>query len=70
MDPSGPASEAKEIEKGIEKEILPPRDRQNGHGVKAVWIRDACRTKDLDALRALSTSQGGLVSDELRRLAC
>jgi TBC1 domain family member 20 len=37
---------------------------------KAIAIFDRCRWKDIDALRALATSEGGLISDELRCLAC
>lgn len=44
--------------------------RENGHGEKATQIRDACLRKDLDSLRELSISEGGLVSDELRRQVC
>jgi hypothetical protein len=37
---------------------------------KATSILDACRWKDTDTLRALAASEGGLLSDELRRQAC
>jgi TBC1 domain family member 20 len=37
---------------------------------KAVSILDACKWKDTDTLRALASSEGGLLSDELRRQAC
>jgi len=37
---------------------------------KAVSILDACKWKDTDTLRALAASDGGLLSDELRRQAC
>ncbi|KAH8804809.1 rab-GTPase-TBC domain-containing protein [Xylogone sp. PMI_703] len=36
---------------------------------KASSILDACRFKDIDALRLLATSEGGLCSDDLRREA-
>jgi hypothetical protein len=36
---------------------------------KATRILDACRWKDTEILRALATSEGGLVSDEVRRQA-
>jgi hypothetical protein len=58
MDPTASASGERE------------KVQENGHGEKATQIRDACRKKDLDALRDLSTSEGGLVSDDLRKLAC
>lgn len=37
---------------------------------KAVQILDACRWKDTETLRTLAVSEGGLISDELRRQAC
>lgn len=30
----------------------------------------ACRDRDIDALRALATSDGGLIDDDARRAAC
>jgi hypothetical protein len=33
-------------------------------------IRDALKWKDLDTLRALATTEGGFLKDELRRQAC
>ncbi|RFU35675.1 hypothetical protein B7463_g658, partial [Scytalidium lignicola] len=36
---------------------------------KAPSILDACRLKNIDALRVLATSEGGLCSDDLRRQA-
>ncbi|RDW58080.1 hypothetical protein BP6252_13491 [Coleophoma cylindrospora] len=41
----------------------PPRN------AKATRILDACRWKDTDLLRTLATSEGGLVSDDIRRQA-
>lgn len=37
---------------------------------KVAAIIEACRWKDVEALRLLATSKGGLISDELRREAC
>lgn len=38
---------------------------------KITQIMNACtKTQDLDQLIALSTATGGLVSDEVRRVAC
>jgi hypothetical protein len=37
---------------------------------KIQQVRDACRSSDLDRLRELAISQGGLVDDESRRTAC
>jgi TBC1 domain family member 20 len=40
------------------------------HHAKIAKIIDACEWKDADTLRSLSVSDGGLISDELRRQAC
>ena len=37
---------------------------------KETEVIDACENGDVDSLISLATSNGGLVSDELRRLAC
>jgi TBC1 domain family member 20 len=37
---------------------------------KVACILDACKWKDIKILRTLATSEGGLVSDEVRRQAC
>jgi TBC1 domain family member 20 len=37
---------------------------------KAAKILEACKWKDTATLRALAASEGGLLSDELRRHAC
>ena len=37
---------------------------------KATKILEACKWKDMKTLRALAASEGGLLSDELRRQAC
>jgi hypothetical protein len=37
---------------------------------KRVEVLDACRRKDTVTLRALAASEGGLLTDELRRQAC
>lgn len=37
---------------------------------KAFEILKACGDRDLDKLRDLATSEGGLVEDEIRRTAC
>ena len=38
---------------------------------KIIQIMNACtKTQDVDQLIALSTATGGLVSDEVRRVAC
>lgn len=37
---------------------------------KQASIAQACRDNDIDSLIILATSEGGLLSDELRRRAC
>lgn len=37
---------------------------------KEVKILEACKWKDLEAIRELATSKDGLISDEVRRQAC
>ncbi len=37
---------------------------------KIVQIRRACDIRDLDAVRKLAVTKGGLVNDSLRRTAC
>jgi hypothetical protein len=38
--------------------------------VKATRVLEACKWKDLETIRILAESEGGLVSDEVRRHAC
>lgn len=38
--------------------------------VKAAKILEACKWNDTKTLRSLAASEGGLLSDELRRQAC
>ncbi|PSS25672.1 hypothetical protein M430DRAFT_134332 [Amorphotheca resinae ATCC 22711] len=45
----------------------PPQDEERV--AKAKGILEACRWKDVETLRALSTSKGGLLSDDIRRQA-
>lgn len=43
---------------------------QKGRDAKATTILEACKWKDIATLRKLAISEGGLVSDNVRRLAC
>lgn len=46
-------------------------ETQSAHdSEKAEAIRRACDFRDIDALVSHATSEGGLLKDELRRLAC
>jgi hypothetical protein len=47
-----------------------PPVRSTEHNAKAVSILDACKGGDITTLRTLAASEGGLVSDEVRRHAC
>lgn len=37
---------------------------------KAHAIQDACKRRNIDELKSLALSEGGFLSDDLRRLAC
>lgn len=72
MEPNGTL-----VEEGEKPEDLPgdpavssPLLRSRERNAKATSILEACKWKDITTLRTLATSEGGLVSDELRRLAC
>jgi hypothetical protein len=43
---------------------------QKKRDAKATTILEACKWKDIEGLRTLATSEGGLVSDDVRRQAC
>lgn len=40
------------------------------HGHKSKQIEEACQWKDTQRLRDLAVSEGGLLSDDIRRRAC
>lgn len=48
------------------KKLKEPRE----YTKKEVKILEACKWKDLEAIRELATSKDGLVSDDVRRQAC
>ena len=54
-----------------EEETLEQEQKQHAEKTeqKANAIRQACKTHDLNALVSYTTSEGGFLSDELRRLA-
>lgn len=43
---------------------------KHNNNAKATEILEACKWRDIETLRALATSEGGLLSDDLRRQAC
>jgi hypothetical protein len=69
MEPSGRATE-KNTELADPSPPPSPSLDEKGRDAKASQILDACRRRDVETLRVLSTSEGGLVSDEVRRQAC
>jgi TBC1 domain family member 20 len=44
--------------------------QQQKYSAKATKILEACKWRDIETLRSLATSEGGLLSDDLRRQAC
>ncbi|KAF4637291.1 hypothetical protein G7Y89_g793 [Cudoniella acicularis] len=69
MESNGRAPEENESNSDLPQPGSPARK----HGIdvdgKASQILDACKWKDIEKLRALATSTGGLVSDHVRRQA-
>ena len=47
-----------------------PSPAAKKRNAKAAKILDACKWKDIQNLRVLATSEGGLVSDDVRCQAC
>ena len=47
-----------------------PSPEPKKQDAKAAAILEACEWKDVDTLRLLTASEGGLVSDDVRRQAC
>ncbi|KAL2061711.1 hypothetical protein VTL71DRAFT_7089 [Oculimacula yallundae] len=65
------SSESDCLEKGetFSPTPSPPYPTQKKHGAKSAQILEACKWKDLETLRKLAATEGGLVSDEVRRQA-
>lgn len=55
--------------KGSE-ENLKIQQAENARAEKAEAIRHACETRDVEKLVSFATSEGGLIDDELRQMAC
>jgi hypothetical protein len=49
---------------------LSPEVKSKADIAKVASIFNACKCRDITTLRTLATSDGGLVSDEVRRQAC
>lgn len=69
MESNGRVPEEDEKKPGVSHAPSAAPPRRQKHHDKIVKILDACKWKDLDALRALAATEGGLVSDEARRQA-
>ena len=69
MEPNGqPIEEPKGS--GSRPNSISPSQLDEKHTTKSAEILDACTSLDLARLRELATSDGGLVSDDIRRRAC
>ncbi|EPE26119.1 Ypt/Rab-GAP of gyp1p [Glarea lozoyensis ATCC 20868] len=68
MEPHG--SPLEESETGVSRQdSSSPSRLAEKHDTKTAAIIRACNRQDLESLRSLATSEGGLVSDDLRRRA-
>lgn len=54
----------------IEASETPAGKTPEAQSTKTLAILEACQWHDIDELRKLATSEGGLLTDELRRKAC
>jgi hypothetical protein len=70
MEPNGKLPEEKEKVEGNFSHTSSPSPEQKRRDAKATAILEACKWKDVEALRAFATSEGGLISDDVRRQAC
>src|SRR6185437_9416214 len=76
MEPDG--RDGRDADKENQNEKLPasssrttsPSLEHESHNAKATSILEACKENDIETLRKLAVSEGGLVSDEVRRQAC
>ncbi|TVY29467.1 TBC1 domain family member 20, partial [Lachnellula hyalina] len=64
LDMESDGKVAEEYEK--KPTILRTSSQQQKHNAKAAKILEACKWKDIHTLKALATSEGGLLSDDLR----
>lgn len=69
MEPDGRFQEENE-KPGNASQAPSTTPQEQAREAKATKVLNACRMKDVDLLRALATSEGGLVSDTVRRQAC
>lgn len=70
MEPNGKLQEDNEKLAGELSRPSSPSPEQKKLQEKTTAVSEACKWKDIELLRTLATSEGGLVSDEGRRQAC
>ena len=70
MEPNGKLPEETKKLAGDLSRPLSPSPEQIKLDAKAATILEVCKWKDIETLRTLATSEGGLVSDDVRRQAC
>jgi hypothetical protein len=69
MEPNGRVPEENE-KIGDLSRTASPSPQEKARDEKATKVLDACKKKDVEVLRIFATSEGGLVSDDVRRQAC
>ena len=67
---SSPAASQRSSLSSTESASSPDTTVDKFRSEKESEIRDACRWRDLDHLRALATTEDGFLYDKLRHLAC
>jgi hypothetical protein len=72
MEPNGRVVEESEKAEDLPRDpaVSSPLLQPKENNAKVASILEACKWKDITTLRKLATSEGGLVSDEVRRQAC
>lgn len=58
------------LSSGPSQKSLNSRLKKKARSAKADAIRQACKSRDLEALAAHGISEGGFLEDELRQMAC
>ena len=70
MDPDGTLPKENGKVEGNISRTSSPSPEQKRRDAKATAILEACKWRDIETLRTFATSEGGLVSDDVRRQAC
>lgn len=69
MEPNGKLPEENEKVEGDISHTSSPSPEQKRRDAKAMAILEVCKWKDIETLRTFATSEGGLISDDVRRQA-